>query len=907
MHFFRRNKCIATFGIAYWLEASLHSLMKIIDQTCMQTIISLWHKAESVLRAVIGERESEMEQASIRVLIGLAALIYFSRTLFPGNLDSLGFHLDPICVLLGFVVIAAALMICVLLWPGEKPVRRVTGIVLDVGTLTYLFIISESRAAPLFFLYQWIIIGYGFRFGTKYLFVALGMSLLGFGLVIILVPYWYEELGLSLGLWFGTLLISLYFSAFVSRLRNALSHAEESNQAKRTFICSVSHELRTPLNAIIGMVDLLKSTALDHEQREILNSMTNTSKVMLSQIEDVLDFSKIEAGKMSVERTSFDLYQLVQGIQDIFSYQIDLFQIELSHSIAQDVPYRVEGDPHHLRQILVNLIGNAVKFTEQGNISVRIKKTGETESRVRLRFQIKDTGIGISEAAKAKIFESFTQADESTARRFGGTGLGTTICKQLVELMNGSIGFDSTQGKGSTFWFELEFGIPEQTFQDTVESFKAIRTLIISPIRAHEALVECVVDLSGRAPELVRSTAEATTSMEKALLTGQPIRLVFLDLPREQSQSAAEYASTLSKEAEALRKASPHSKLTLVLLTDDQQMAEDLDSLMDVAKIYSILTEPPTTDSCRNLLHANAIDLNRSKAHAVSGESASTPMPATPVSMTSPELSGYDLLVAEDNPTNRKVLQKILERAGHRCSLVRDGEEALDAVDKHIFDAIILDMNMPVLAGTDVARLCRLMHGQSARIPIIMFSANVTTEARQESIEAGADEFLPKPIQIDVFLKTLNRLVEAFHQYQTSSGIRNVVTLPCPLLWGDDEVVLNPQALTGIENMSTDPRFLDDLIVEFINENRRMLDELERSMLAQDLETFREIIHALKGSALSVGAVAMKMACKRMEKLDPPVIASYSQEIMQQLRQIFMLLCEELEKYRQKRVQRYCE
>ena len=873
----------------------------------MQTSVPFWQKAESMLRAVIGERDSEMEQASIRVLIGLAALVYFSRTLFPGNLDSLGFHLDPVCVLLGFVVAAAALMICVLLWPGEKPIRRVAGILLDAGTLTYLFIISESKAAPLFFLYQWIIIGYGFRFGTKYLFIALGMSLMGFGLVIILVPYWYDELGLSLGLWCGTLLISLYFNTFVSRLRNALSHAEESNQAKRTFICSVSHELRTPLNAIIGMVDLLESTALDHEQRDILQSMTNTSKVMLSQIEDVLDFSKIEAGKMSVERISFDLYQLIQSIQDIFSYQIDPFQIELSHSIAQDVPYRIKGDPHHLRQILVNLIGNAVKFTEQGRISVRIKKIGGAESWVRLRFQIKDTGIGISETAKLKIFESFTQADESTARRFGGTGLGTTICKQLVELMQGSIGFHSIQGEGSTFWFELEFGIPERRFSDTVESFDAIRTLIISPVCTHEALVECLVDLSGKAPELVRSTAEAATSLGKALLTGQPIRLVFLDFPRPPDQSPAAYAHMLRAEADDLRKASPHNKLLLVLLTSDEHMADELDSLMDTAGIYTILSTPLGTECCKNILHAHAIDLNRSKVAASVGESLSAPMLETSVALPSADISGYDILIAEDNPTNRKVLQKILERAGHRCTLVRDGEEALDAVDKHTFDAIILDMNMPVLAGTDVARLCRLMHGQSARIPIIMFSANVTTEALQESIEAGADEFLPKPIQVDVFLKTLNRLVDNFHQYLTGSGMRHAVTLPCPLLWIDDDTVLKPQALAGIENMSTDPKFLDDLIVEFITENRRMLDILERSMLSQNLETFRDTVHALKGSALSVGAVAMKMACKRLEKLDPAVISCYSHEIMQQLRKIFMLLCEELEKYRQKRVQRYCE
>ncbi len=872
----------------------------------MHPAIYIWHKFAETCRSVIGERDSELEQASIRVLIGLAALTYFSRTLFPGNFDSLGFHLDPVCVLLGFFVIAAALTIWVLIWPGDKPSRRVIAILLDVGTLTYLFVISESRAAPLFFLYQWIIIGYGFRFGTKYLFITLAMSLFGFGVVIFLVPYWYDELGLSLGLWLGTLLISLYFSTFVSRLRNALSRAEEANQAKRTFICSVSHELRTPLNAIIGMVDLLKSTALDREQREILNSMTNTSKVMLSQIEDVLDFSKIEAGKMSVERITFDLYQLVQGIQDIFSYQIDPFQIELSHSIAEDVPYRIEGDPHHLRQILVNLIGNAVKFTEQGRISVRIKKIAESDAIVLLHFQIKDTGIGISEAAQVKIFDSFTQADESTARRFGGTGLGTTICKQLVELMGGSIGFHSTQGEGSAFWFELAFGLPERACLNSLDAFGMIRALVISPADTQEDLVECMVDLCGKAPAVVRNTAAATLLMEQALVAGHPIRLVFLDLPRPPTSSAAEYANMIRSEVDALRKASSQGKVSTVLLASEVQTSRELDHLMDIAGLYSVLSVPPATDFLRHLLHAHAVDLNRSKITASTCEVLTPSLPAITTTLLSSEFSGYEILVAEDNPTNRKVLQKILERAGHRCTLVKDGEEALDAVDKRAFDAIVLDMNMPVVAGTDVARLCRLMHGQSARMPIIMFSANVTTEAREESIEAGADEFLPKPIQVDIFLKTLDRLVESFRQALPATDTRNPLSLPRPVLLADDEAVLNLQALEGIEKMSSDPRFLDDLLIEFVNENRRMLDALEQSMQAQDMEMFREIVHALKGSALSVGAVAMKMACRRLEKLDASVVAVYSMEIMQQLRQLFMLLCEELEKYRQKRVQRSC-
>jgi two-component system sensor histidine kinase RpfC len=260
-----------------------------------------------------GRRDSELEQSIVRIIVGVVLLSYFAYIDESRLHSDIEFHLDELIVIVAFLAVALSISLCIVLWRGNVPARRVAAIVLDVGTLSYLFLIGGSHAAPLYFLYQWIIIGNGFRFGKKYLFISLVLSLIGFGWVILTVPYWVSEPGLSVGLWIGTLMISIYFSTLVGRLYKVLDHAEVANNAKRQFICAVSHELRTPLNAIIGMVDLMKSTKVDREQKEMLDCMTTTSQVMLSQIEDVLDFSKIEAGKMSVESTTFDLYQLEIG------------------------------------------------------------------------------------------------------------------------------------------------------------------------------------------------------------------------------------------------------------------------------------------------------------------------------------------------------------------------------------------------------------------------------------------------------------------------------------------------------------------------------------------------------------------------------------------------------------------
>jgi two-component system sensor histidine kinase RpfC len=853
-----------------------------------------------------GRRDSELEQSIVRIIVGVILLSYFAYIGESRIHSDIEFHLDALIVIAIFLAIALSISLCIVFWRGDVPVRRVAAIGLDVGTLSYLFYIGGSHAAPLYFLYQWIIIGNGFRFGKKYLFISLLLSLIGFGWVILAVPYWISEPWLSVGLWVGTLMISIYFSTLVGRLYKVLDHAEVANNAKRHFICAVSHELRTPLNAIIGLVDLLKSTKIDREQKEMLDCMTTTSQVMLSQIEDVLDFSKIEAGKMSVEHTTFDLYKLVQTILDIFRYRIDPFSIELLNSMACDVPYLISGDPHHLRQILVNLLGNAVKFTEQGRITLCVRREHQTASMVRLKFSVKDTGIGIPISAQSRIFDSFTQAEETTARRYGGTGLGTTICKQLVELMGGQIGFHSIQGQGSDFWFVLDFGLvsPERGEGQTLTS-SDVRSMIICQGQPADPLVTQLAIHSSSPPVIAFNVEEAKDAIEQSILLGKPVRLIFIEEVLEPEMTQQDSEERLRSRVLSLREVTNDIPITIIMVTDENAEKKSVEAMAEAAGLSAVLHIPDHSDFMANIFHAHSLILSVEYPKKYISPHSDIDLSRSPATVTTKfDDGGYKVLVAEDNPTNRKVIQKILERAGHHCTLANDGEDALDKIEKKEFDAIVLDMNMPGMTGVDVARMYRLMRGNMPRAPIIMFSANVTTDAREESIEAGADEFLPKPIQVNLFLQTLQGLVAEFKLTgPPNSGA--VISRPKSTLnlLQPSEKILDLQNLRDLEKVSKDPGFLDDLILEFLSENKKSLRALE-SMLGQgDIEGVKEILHALKGSALSIGAVALKMTCKRVEKLSPLEMGEFAEEILQEMRFAFSDLCEELEKYREFRIQ----
>jgi two-component system sensor histidine kinase RpfC len=689
------------------------------------------------------------------------------------------------------------------------------------------------------------------------------------------------------------LLVSLYVSTLVGRLTAALEHAEAANLAKRRFISSVSHELRTPLNALIGMADLLRSTTLSNEQEDMVRSMDNASHMMLSLIEDVLDFSKIEAGKLVIENTEFDLHQLINSTNDIFKYQAAERGLRLLTYIDPGAPYALRGDPHHLRQVLVNLLSNSIKFTKEGRVVLRIDCLADTSDTAKLRFEVEDTGIGIAAEAQAKVFESFTQADGSTSRRYGGTGLGTTISKQLVELMGGKLGLRSELGVGSMFWFELE--LQKQSVAIDQQIFDKLSVLLIGFDKTEaQPLIE-ILKCWNISSQQVDDVGLAITKLKYAARSGSPFRLAMLNtaLVKAPSLSGQPPEIFLQRSIRDLQR-SASSGLSVMLCGIDQLDERAAQQICEEAGLLAILNFPIEEQLLLNAIHC-------AKSAAPASKEIILPTEDRPDKKH--QSAHYNILVAEDNATNSKVIQKILERAGHLCTLVQNGEEALDELGQQDFDVVVFDMNMPVMNGLEATKAYRFMRPADMRAPVIMFSANVTTEAKEECLNAGVDEFLPKPIQVASFLETLDRLVEKFGtnrrtrlSYQKSSGVPILAQPP-------GETVLNYATLAELERIGQNWTFVDDLLSGFIEDNRRLVDQLEEALRSSQFEEFKEILHAIKGSAVSIGALSMRTACQRFEKMAHSELKRDTEEIINFVKSTFDRLCQAVDHYRKQRDQ----
>ncbi len=818
--------------------------------------------------------DTEHEQGILRLVISSLVFLY----LLPDAL--LKYDTAPLFVMGIHLVLALLIFMRIAASNEISPARRVFAQLADVAAISWYMAVFGEPAGWLLLLYIWVTLGSGFRFGARYLLSELAMSIVGFGIVLTINDFWRAHTALGVGLLLGMTAVSLYVLSLVRRMFDAIARAEAANLAKRRFISMVSHELRTPLNAIIGMADLLRDTSLNREQADMLQTLRSSSRVMLGLIEDVLDFSKIEAGKVTLERTDFDLHALVNSTCRIVAAQAGVKGVEFVVSLMPEVPPAVRGDPHHLRQVLINLAGNAVKFTEQGSVTVHVSVQAETEATVRLKFSIRDTGIGIAPEAQSRIFESFAQADQSTTRRFGGTGLGTTIAKQLVGLMGGRIGVESAIGLGSTFWVEVDLEKqPEQPGAGSGDLAGA-RVLLVGFPASERAALEEALSGWGALPAVEANVEEGVARLVADISLAKPYHSALLYASGEDMKLAQRFRRAAPNPAPPTVLAVPRDADVRRFEMLSSGFASVLELPFDKRRLFNVLHSVSAGDE----VHEGVVRL---QDYARRGSTATK----------------VRVLVADDNPTNREVVGRILERSGHAVTLVNDGEQALDAIEREAHDLVILDRNMPGMGGMEALQALRLMTRGRERIPVIMLSADVTPEAKREALEAGADSFLAKPIEALRLLDEIQALAgakpEAARRGAAGQGeapamLHRAAAPAAP-------AVVNAETLGHLEELGSSLLFVEKLIRVFLSDNSAILERIEQVLAGRNYHEFRSLVHAMKGSSASMGTDRLTRLCNSMGSLSDAELRLQAPALLRTLSEELGAARTQLERYLQER------
>jgi two-component system sensor histidine kinase RpfC len=822
---------------------------------------------KSLLQRLKNRPDSEHEQALIRLAIAVIIVGYFfTSALLDGEITENEYPVLSLSVLV--LLFSVVILSWILINRKISVARRLLGMMIDLSASAYCMYLSGELGAPIFAIFLWVTFGNGFRYGEKYLYAAMTISVLGFLTVLLTSDYWIPHRTLGIGILISLIVLPLYVATLVRQLHMALARAKEASVAKSQFLANMSHEIRTPLNGVIGMSHLLMGTALKQEQKDYAQTIHASAQTLLTLIEDILDISKIEAGKVTLETTDFDLHGLVNSIAMMLAPQAHTKGLNFSVHIAPETPFLLRGDPLHVRQVLINLVGNAIKFTEHGEIEIRVKLLKEDSVSVSIRFEVIDTGIGIAQEAQAKIFESFTQADTSTTRRYGGTGLGTTIAKQLVELMGGRIGLRSMPGDGSTFWCEIRFEKQAPATQLIADAEKLVdsRVLMISSGTGNRSLVLGYLKIWEVELSMAENAAQAFALLVNASHSDKPFHTVLVD-QEHLDMYALQFIAAARSEPSLF-----DLSLVLIRTKEDSKSADEylkagyayvLDSPVEKRLLFNALHASTTAQHYEN---EGVISLNdRYKRHAGMRQ------------------SGLKILVAEDNAINQKVISKILESGGHRPTLVANGEQALDALGRESFDLVILDMQMPVVSGLEVIKIYRFTCPKDSPVRFLILTANATTEAMNECREAGADGYLTKPIDPAKLLNQIDRLApkgtdgaKQAKLVSAPAGVISNATAP-------SDHVLNDATLASLEIMGKRSSFIPELIHGFLQDTERLLGEMETALRGKKYGEFKDLVHAIKGSAGSVGAQALYDICASVQDSSDEALRNNASSLMHDL------------------------
>lgn len=761
------------------------------------------------------------------------------------------------------------------IWQEEK--RWASSVLIDVGMFFAVMMRSPEHMAVCYPVILWMILGNGFRFGIRFLYIAAALATSAFSFVVLTTEYWQHNLPLGIALSMALLVIPAYCGKLIRNLSQAKEEAETASRAKSYFLASVSHELRTPLNAIIGYGSHLQQQQMPPSQREMVDASVLAGQHLLTLIEQLIEVAKSGAAAATISSTQFKTTDIMTEIRDIMSLRAKDKGLALKIQAEPLSDILVDGPRDTVRNILLNLTGNAIKFTESGIIAISagIEPNGDGKQ---LWFTVSDTGIGIASDATDRIFQPFQQADETVMNRFGGTGLGLSICKQLVEQAGGQISVASDIGQGSTFRFTIP--IKPASASSVAEQSAASASETSTPVTR-------ILSLGKFDPELLAQAQTAgnfaVRQIDCASVADVHGLIATTDLaPYRVAMIAQSLASMLGAEDEIWTKL-VQAGIAPILVSE--QSAPDLDDIVLRAAFASVI--PPSSDF-NQMRSALRIGASFAVHHSAPAEAAVVPSQA---------FAKRKILVADDNRTNRNVLGAILKAKGHEVEMATDGDEALEMLENDTFDIWLLDVNMPRLNGIDACKMWRMVEGGRSHMPVIGVTADATTETERLCLDAGMDLRVTKPVMADNLLQAIESLC----------GVAETAAPPSPTVAADPlgvVVAIDPAARKAgaaidpaqIDYLKSigDDAFVSGMIEGFFEDVEESIGPMRQSVDNSNVQEFRFCAHAFKSSANNMGATTLSSLCGKLEKITESEFALDGRDHLARVEAEIARACEEL-------------